>query len=125
LDRENFRPRFLNSALQFELPNCFGSPHLSDVRYFFSVNDTVFIEGPWREGVVYVLPKEGFVIEPPDQLEGLTIHIPHSANLGAVKPLAKLKVRPEEFPFLEQVRSHNHEQTQTRAKANPKGFPWL
>jgi hypothetical protein len=125
LDRENFRPRFLNGAVQFELPNGSGSTQLSDMRYFFSVNDTVFREGPWREGVVYVLPKEGFVIEPPDQLEGLTIHVPHWANFRVIKPLVKLKVRPEDFPFLPQVRSHNHEQTQAKAKANPKGFPWL
>jgi hypothetical protein len=120
LDRENFRPRFLNGAIRFELPE-----GLSDTRYFFSVHDVVFEQNPWREGVVYVFPKEGFVIEPPDELAGLTAHCPHWANLKPVKPLAKLRVTPKDFPFLPQVRSHNHEQTQARAKANPNGFPWL
>jgi hypothetical protein len=34
LDRENFQPRFLNSAVRFELPDGW-----SDTRYFFSVNN--------------------------------------------------------------------------------------
>ena len=121
LDRENFRPRFLNSAVRFKLLDGW-----SDTRYFFSVNDIVFKQNPWREGVVYILPREGFVLEPPNEVAGgFIVQDPHWANLNAVKPLAKLKVRPEDFPFLEEVRSHNHEAVQKRAKADPLGFPWL
>jgi hypothetical protein len=121
LDRDNFHPRFLNSAVRFKLVDSW-----SKTRYFFSVNDVVFEQTPWRDGVVYVLPKDGFVLEPPNKVAGeFTVQDPHWANLGAVKPLAKLKVTPEDFPFLQQVRHHNHEQVQARAKANPHGFPWL
>jgi hypothetical protein len=121
LDRENFRPNFMNSAVRFKLPDGW-----SDVRYFFSINNEAFEQKPWREGVVYVLPKAGFILEPPNQVAGgFTVQDPHWANLNAVKPLAKLKVKPEDFPFLNQIRGHDQEQVSARYKANPKGFPWL
>jgi hypothetical protein len=120
LDRENFQPRFLNSAVRFKLPDGW-----SDTRYFFSINDETFEQKPWREGVVYALPKEGFVLEPSNEVTGgFIVQDPHWASVNPVKPLAKLKVRPEDFPFMKQVRSHEHEVVQAKAKANPKGFPW-
>jgi hypothetical protein len=81
LDRDNFRPRVMNGALRFELPT-----GLSDVRYFFSVTNTVLSQYPWREGVMYVLPKDGFTLQPPHPLGDFIIHELHWANLNAVKP---------------------------------------
>jgi hypothetical protein len=120
LDRENFRPRLLNGALRFELPE-----GLSDVRYFFSVTQNILEKYPWREGFIYILPREGFILQPPHPLGDFIIHELHWANLNPVKPLAKLKVLPEDFPFLSQVRRHDNAIVQARAKANPSGFPWL
>jgi hypothetical protein len=120
LDREHFRPRFMNGALRFELPS-----GLSDVRYFFSVTRDVLEKNPWREGVMYLLPKDGFILQPPHPLGDFIIHELHWANLNAVKPLAKTKVSPEDFPFLNQVRGHDNDVVQARAKADPRAFPWL
>jgi hypothetical protein len=121
LDRENSRLNFLNAAPRFKSDTGWSEP-----RYFFSISEPAFEHKPWREGVVYILLKEGFAVEPPNQVAGgFTVQDPHWANLNAVKPLAKLKVKPEDFPFLEQIRGHDQEQVSARYKANPKGFPWL
>jgi hypothetical protein len=120
LDRENFHPRFLNGAPHFELPT-----GLSDVRYFFSVTQDVLEKSPWCEGVMYLLPRDGFILQPSHPLGDFIIHELHWANLKTVKPLAKLKVLPEDFPFLGQVRGHDHDTVQARAKANLSGYPWL
>ncbi len=120
IDRENFSPRLLNGALHFELPE-----GLSDVRYFFSVTREILQQFPWRKGVMYVLPKDGFVLQPPHPLGDFIIHELQWANLNPVKPVAKIKVSPEDFPFLSQVRVHDNAVVEARAKANPNGFPWL
>ncbi len=120
IDRENFRPRLLNGALRFELPE-----GLSDVRYFFSVTQNILEKYPWHEGVMYVLPKDGFVLQSPHPLGDFIIHELQWANLSPVKPIAKIRIVPEDFPFLSQVRGHNNAVVEARAKGNPDGFPWL
>lgn len=120
LDRENFKVRLLNGALRFELPE-----GLSDVRYFFSVSQESLELYPWREGTMYILPNNGFVLQPPHQLGNFTIHELHWANLNSVRPLAKIKISPDDFPFLSQVRGHDNVVVQVRSRANPSGFPWL
>lgn len=42
-----------------------------------------------------------------------------------VRPLARLRVVPEDFPFLRQVRGHDKKVIDERAAADPNGFPWL
>ncbi|GEM86194.1 hypothetical protein [Meiothermus granaticius] len=121
LDRTRGPMRMLNSALRFELPN--GT--LSDTHYFFSISDHALAKKPWREGVVYVLPREGFVQQPPYRVQAWTVHDPHWASLKPVKPRAKLRVRPEDFPFLAQVRAHDDETLVRRFTTDPRGFPWL
>jgi hypothetical protein len=120
LDRENCKMRLLNGALRFELPE-----GLSDVRYFFSVSQESLELYPWREGTMYILPKNGFVPQPPHRLGNFSIHELHWANLNPVRPLAKIKISPDDFPFLSQVRGHNNRVVQVRSRANPSGFPWL
>jgi hypothetical protein len=121
LDRANHRLRMLNSALRFEL----SDGRLSDIRYFFSISDHALARKPWREGVVYMLPREGFVQQPPYRLNGWTVHDPHWASLKPVKPRARLRVLPEDFPFLAQVRGHDDTELVRRFTADPGGFPWL
>lgn len=121
LDRAKFRLRMLNAALQFELTGgC-----LSEMRYFFSVSQEALEQYPWCEGVVYVLPREGFIKQPQYRLGPWTVHDPHWANANPVYPLARVQVRPEDFPFLHQVRAHDDEILMERVRANPSGFPWL
>ncbi len=120
LDREKFRPRFMNGAVRFELPG-----GLSDVRYFFSVTQRILEKYPWRSGVIYLLPKDGFILQPPHPLGDFIIHEFQWANLNVVRPLAKLKVSPEDFPFLQQVCGHDNDVIEERMKANPSEFPWL
>jgi hypothetical protein len=71
--------------------------------YNFSVNQDQIDEKPWREGALYLLPREVF-----RRLQ-LTEHA--YANEWAceqeITPLAKLLVRPEDFPFLDRVEGHD------------------
>lgn len=107
LDRENFDLRLLNGALRFELPE-----GLSDVRYFFSVTQNVLEKYPWCEGVMYILPKDGFTLQSPHPLGNFVIHELQWANLDKVKPIAKAKVLPKDFAFLSQVRGHDNDVVQ-------------
>ena len=121
IDRVNFRLRMLNGALQFKTAEGWTRMH-----YFFSVTQEVLKKYPWREGVVYILPIEGFVRQPPYALgrHGRILE-PHWASLKSVQPLAKLAVTPEDFPFLSQVRGHDNEEVMANAAREPYGFPWL
>jgi hypothetical protein len=120
LDR-SFKLRMLNSALRFEI----GPDTLSDVHYFFSITDAVLKENPWREGVIYVLPRDGFALQPPYTVTGWRVHDPHWASLQPVQPLARIRVRPEDFPLLAQVHGHEEAVVVARAARDPEGFPWL
>jgi hypothetical protein len=89
--------------------------------YFFSVSDTAMQQQPFRDGWVYFFPRDGFVLEPsPDFYVSQ-----HWASLAPVVPLFKVAVKPQDFVFLEQIRSHNDEVLWRRANKNPNGFPWL
>ena len=121
LDRTNFKLRMLNGALRFERDN----HELSEMRYYFSITNHVLPKRPWREGVMYVLPREGFVQQPRYQMQNWTVDDPHWASLEPIKPLVKLLVKPEDFPFLSQIRGHDDAELMQRAAANPTGFPWL
>jgi hypothetical protein len=89
--------------------------------YFFSVTDTAMQQHPFRDGWVYLLPRDGFVLEPsPDFYISQ-----HWASLEPVTPLFKVRVKPQDFPFLQQIRSHSDAVLWQRAEKNPNGFPWL
>lgn len=121
LDRANYPLGFSNGALQRQLPG-----GLTDMHYYFSVTAPELQQRPWREGTVYLLPKDRFVQMPPYELGALgTILEPHWASSEAVRPAAKLRVSPEDFPFLQQVRSHDDATVQARVARDPEGFPWL
>ncbi len=53
------------------------------------------------------------------------MRIAQLASPYAVRPAAKVTVRPEDFPFLADIRGHDQEVITPRAIADPKGFPWL
>lgn len=121
VDRTNYSLVMLNGALRFRLPD----KTFSQTHYFFSLTEAVQQQRPWREGVVYILPKGGFSQQQPYKLGDFEVLEPHWASPLPVHPLAKLRVTPEDFLFLDQVRAHNDKVVSRRALQNPYGFPWL
>ena len=121
IDRVRYKMTINNAAVRLELPG--KGP--SNSFYFFSITDKVLLEQPWREGVVYVLSKAGFEEQQPMLREGVRIHTNHWANRRPVKPLAKIRVKPSDFPFLNQIRGQDDELLAQRIEANPDGFPWV
>lgn len=78
---------------------CLTSSTKKGIRryYYFSVNKEH--KGDlWTEGTIYILPKESF------KQGGIKDEWICEEE---VKPLAKLSVTPEDFPFKEQVSRHN------------------
>lgn len=121
VDRTRYSMTMLNGALQFERE----PGRLTPMHYFFSITDTVLPQQPWRDGTVYVLPQEQFVQQPPYRLGGYVVHEPHWARRTVVQPLAKVQIRPSDFPLLHAVRGHNPVTIAERASRDPDGFPWL
>jgi hypothetical protein len=120
LDRSTPGVHILNAALRFE-----SQGRLSPVHYFFSVAARALRDNPWTEGVVYVLPRQGFVQQPPYRMGGRTVHEPHWACPWPVQPLAKIRVLPLDFPFLDQVRGHDEARIAEQSAVDPDGFPWI
>ena len=73
------------------------------------------------------LPAAGPHLLPQAALEvgGRRIVPAQSASEVPVRPLAKLTVHPEDFPYLGQVRGHDDQVLAARAAEDPDGFPWL
>ncbi|HYF65611.1 MAG TPA: hypothetical protein VD886_22475 [Herpetosiphonaceae bacterium] len=96
-----------------------------DPAYFFSISQEALAAAPWRNGTVYILPREGFEPRPPLEKNGRMHEIMEWASLSAVTPLAKVSVGPADFPFLDAIRGHDPQVVGARAAADPTGFPWL
>lgn len=115
------RPRYVRSLVNS--CNLVTGPDRVDVpTYFFSVNQDALPHTPWRSGTIYILPKDTF--------ERQGSRNPNSVStqwrsFEAVKPLAKMSVDPEDFPFLSQIRGHDPAVVSKRASENPDGYPWL
>jgi hypothetical protein len=71
--------------------------------YNFSINRRHLAEQPWRSGTLYFLPRESFVRMP---LAGRALSNEWASSV-AVKPLGRLRVEPEDFPFLHQIGGHD------------------
>jgi len=97
----------------------------SDPYYFFSINGDALPHAPWRRGMLYLLPGDGFEQQANQFYRGLDIEIAQWASLSPVRPLAKLAVGPEDFPFLAQIHPHDPAILQGMARDNPEGFPWI
>jgi hypothetical protein len=120
LDRERYPTSLVNGCIRITLPD--GSR--SEPYYLFSVGRHVIHERPWREGTIYLLPKETFIPEPPISSGPLVIHTTQLASLEPVTPLAKLTVTPDDFPFLEQMLAHDDTRLEDYAAAIRSGAPW-
>ncbi len=120
VDRERYVTSLVNSCCRVVKAEGTSAPY-----YFFSVNGDALSHNPWRLGVVYALPGATFEPQPRQWYRGLEIEPAQWASLEAVKPLAKLSVGPEDFPFLAQISPHDPVTLRARAQADPEGFPWL
>lgn len=73
--------------------------------YNFSVNQAQLAERPWTEGALYLLPRENF------HRQRLTeeSYSNEWASVTPVRPVARLDVVPEDFPFLDRIGGHDDE----------------
>jgi hypothetical protein len=93
-------------------------------RYVFSVSRSALAGRPWRQGTVYVLPGDTFMLQPPISVGEYEARIPHLASLEPVRPLARIPVEPADFPFLAQIRAHDDDRLEEYTRALETGAPW-
>lgn len=121
LDREQFPMSLTNACFRVVAPGgVAGEPF-----YYFSISQAALARQPWRAGMVYILPRTTFEQQPPLPFEDSAVYVQQWASPEPVAPLAKLRVAPEDFPFLHQLRGHDDQIQRQRALANPDGFPWI
>lgn len=101
-----------------------GSEHLGEPHYYFSISAPALKRQPWRPGMVYLLPADTFEPQSRMRVGEVWVQPAQWASPVPVTPVAKLAVRPEDFPFLDQIRGHDDERVWARAAADPDGFPW-
>ncbi len=121
VDRKGFPGLSLfNSCVQIRM----GEEQWSPPFYFFSVSHFARQQNPWRDGMVYILPRRTFEQETHQQMQGMEIAFPHWISPVAVRPVARLRVTPQDFPFLDQVYGHDDEKLVQLYQSDPEGFPW-
>ncbi len=120
LDRSRTGLRLLNGAFEVLEPNDHPG-----TRYFFSITREVLAQGAWRVGTLYLLPGETFTRQEGHTWRGEATLEHQWASPVPVKPLAKVRVAPADFPFLNKVRGHDNAHVERRAEKDPHGFPWL
>jgi hypothetical protein len=121
LDRATHPMLLLNAACRLEDED--GA--MSEPLYFFSISAKALALRPYAPGMIYFLPGEGFEAMAPEMAGSTRVHIAQHASLSPVRPLARIAVAPEDFPFIEQMRGHDDDTVLRRIKADPAGFPWL
>ncbi|HVT12047.1 MAG TPA: hypothetical protein VHE55_07255 [Fimbriimonadaceae bacterium] len=121
LDRDNFTFSLHNACLSF----LDDRDEPSAPFYFFSIRESALEKKPFRDGYVYVLPRDTFSQDPQSELGGNRFKLAHWASLAPVRPLAVVAVRPEDFPFLDQIRGHDDHTLDARMKEDPARFPWV
>jgi hypothetical protein len=121
LDRKRYPEMSLfNSCLRAQI----SADQISDPMYFFSITHSVLLQKPWCEGSIYILPRQSFEQEASQEMQGMEIIFPHWISKLPAQPIAKLKVGPQDFPFLDQIHGHDDEKLVQLAAEEPGGFPW-
>jgi hypothetical protein len=119
VDRDNHVSSLVNACFRVVTETGKSEPY-----YFFSVNGDALPHRPWRRGTIYLLPREPFEPQPRQSIRGWEIEVAQWASAVPVRPLAKLSVGPEDFPFLDRIVPHDPAVLRERARADPEGFPW-
>jgi len=96
-----------------------GTPH-----YYFSISRDALRQRPWRTGHVYLLPAESFAEQAPGPYAGQIARVPQLASPVPVSPLARLRVSPNDFPFLVHIGGHDDERLAEYAQAVMAAAPW-
>lgn len=120
VDRERHAMSVANACIQ--ITDQGGRVH--GPYYVFSVSKPTLALQPWRTGTVYLLPRATFVAQPPFPFGSSEVRVAQLASRAPVQPLAKLTVRPSDFPFLEHIRGHDDQRLQEYANAMQTGGPW-
>ena len=121
VDRRKFSPLSLfNSCLNIQI----SPDQVIGPLYFFSITNTALVQRPWCDGVIYILPRTNFIQEAPQKIFGADVIFPHWVSSLPASPVARLQVKPEDFPFLNQVHGHDDEKLSQLSAADPGGFPW-
>lgn len=121
VDRQNFQPLSLfNSCITVRV----APDQVLGPLYFFSVTHSALLRKPWCDGVIYILPRADFEQEPSQQMFGAEVTFPHWVGFKPVKPVAKLRVQPQDFPYLDQIHGHDEDKLKQHFVADPSGFPW-
>jgi hypothetical protein len=97
---------------------------VSPPRYVFSISRSALPTRPWRSGTVYVLPGDTFELQPAMRFGELEVRVPQLASFVAVRPLSRVAVEPDDFPFLSQIRGHDDDRLAEYAHAMETGAPW-
>ncbi len=99
VDRKNYPGSLRNGAMPIE--NEYGEKAR---LYYFSLDREELARepGPWTDGTIYILPGETFSQTVQSGLLPLEV-----VSEVPVRPLAKLAVTPEDFPFLHDVYGHD------------------
>jgi hypothetical protein len=97
---------------------------VSEPYYVFSISHSALCQKPWRKGTVYLLPGETFVNQPSLRFGTYEVRVPQLASLVPVKPIARLKVAPEDFPFLKDIRGLDDARLEAYGQAMQAGAPW-
>ena len=98
VDRGKLRGSIRNGVAYYE--NDAGEPLAA---YQFSINKEMLPDQPWRTGTMYFLPRATFRRLPISD-EAMSNEW---ASETAVKPIARLALQPEDFPFLAQIGGHD------------------
>jgi hypothetical protein len=97
---------------------------VSPPRYLFSISRSALPDRPWRSGTVYVLPGDTFELQPPMRFGEFEARIPQLRSFVAIRPLARVAVEPDDFPFLSRIRTHDDDRLAEYAHAMETGAPW-
>lgn len=120
VDRDRYRLTLNNGCiLLLETDGRRARPY-----YYFSVSAGALPERPWRTGCVYLLPAETFVAQPVATYAGRRARVPQLASPTPVRPIARLRVAPGDFPFLGRIRGHDDDRLAEYAEAVMAAAPW-
>jgi hypothetical protein len=92
--------------------------------YVFAMSAQALPTEPWRTGTVYLLPRDSFRQQPSERIGEVEARIEQLVSSEPVRPLAKVVVSPDDFPFLRDVRGFDDHRLQEYATAMLTGGAW-